>query len=94
MPKWRQREEGEEDRAKVGAQGQRPKRRWADGRKNSGPNFCRRPEGTEKIKVREGGLMVLKPGGAGTSHSTLNPAQGLERGRDGGEAKVMTYIRA
>jgi hypothetical protein len=23
----------------------------------------------------------------------LNPAQGLERGRDGGEVRVMTYIR-
>ena len=78
----------------MGAHEQRSKRRWEDGRTYSGPIFCRRPEGTEKIKVREGGLMVLKPGGAGTSHSTLNPAQGLERGRDGGEAKVMTYIRA
>jgi hypothetical protein len=29
-----------------------------------------------------------------TSHRTLNPAQGLERGRDGGEVKVMTFIRA
>ena len=85
MPKWRQREEGEEDRAKVGAQGQRPKRRWADGRKNSGPNFCRRPEGTEKIKVRAGGLMVLKPGGAGalaTAHSNL-PRVWREAGMEG-----------
>ena len=74
MPRGRQREEGEEEETKVGAQGQRPKRRWADGRKNSGPKICRRPEGTEKIKVRVGGLMVLKPGGAGalaTAHSTL-----------------------
>jgi hypothetical protein len=29
-----------------------------------------------------------------TSHRTLNPAQGLERGRDGGQVKVMTFIRA
>ncbi len=74
MPRGRQREEGEEEETKVGAQGQRPKRRWTDGRKNSGPIFCRRPEGTEKIKVRMRGLMVLKSGGAGaldTAHSTL-----------------------
>jgi hypothetical protein len=29
-----------------------------------------------------------------TGHRTLKPAQGLERGRDGGEVKVMTVIRA
>ena len=59
---------------KMGAHRQRSKRRWEDGRKNSGPIFCRRPEGTEKIKVRMKGLMVLKSGGAGaldTAHSTL-----------------------
>jgi len=54
-------EEGEEEETKVGAQGRRPKRRWTDGRKNSGPNFCRRPEGSEKTKVRVRGLMILKP---------------------------------
>jgi len=48
-------------RTKVGAQGQRPKKRWTDGRKNSGPIFCRRPEGSEKTKVRVRGLMILKP---------------------------------
>jgi hypothetical protein len=39
MPRGRQREEGEEEETKVDAQGQRPKRRWTDGRKNSGPIF-------------------------------------------------------
>jgi len=29
-----------------------------------------------------------------TGHRTLKPAQGLERGRDGGEVKVMVVIRA
>ena len=85
MPRGRQREEGEEEETKLGAQGQRPKRRWADGRKNSGPNFCRRPEGSEKTKVRVGGLMVLKPGGAGalaTAHSTL-PRVWREAGMEG-----------
>jgi hypothetical protein len=28
-----------------------------------------------------------------TSHRTLNPDQGLERGRDEEEVRVMTYIR-
>ena len=32
--------------------------------------------------------------GGRTSHHALKPAQGLERGRDGGEVKVMTVIRA
>ena len=85
MPRGRQREEGEEEETKVGAQGQRPKRRWADGRKNSGPNFCRRPEGSEKTKVRVGGLMVLKLGGAGvlaTAHSNL-PRVWREAGMEG-----------
>jgi hypothetical protein len=39
-----------------------------------GQKNCRRPEGTEKIKVRMRGLMVLKSGGAGalaTVNSTL-----------------------
>ena len=61
MPRGRQREEGEEDETKVGAQAQRPKRRWTDGRKNSEPIFCQRPEGSEKTKVRVRGLMILKP---------------------------------
>ena len=96
MPRGRQREEGEEEETKVGAQGQRPKRRWTDGRKNSGPIFCKRPEGSEKTKVRVRGLtcdpQTMRSGRTG--HSTLKPAQGLERGRDGGEVKVMTFIRA
>ena len=74
MPRGRQREEGEEEETKVGAQGQSPKRRWTDGRKNSVPFFCRRPEGSEKTKVRVKGLMILKPRGAGavaTAHSNL-----------------------
>ncbi len=75
MPKWGQREEGQEERIKMGAHGQRSKRRrWEDGRKHSGSIFCRCPEGTEKIKVRMRGLMVLKSEGAGalaTAHSTL-----------------------
>jgi len=37
------------------------KRRWTDGRKNSEPIFCQRPEGSEKTKVRVRGLMILKP---------------------------------
>ena len=41
---------------------------------------------------RTGGPEVRRSGC--TSHRTLNPAQGLERGRDGREVKVMTYIRA
>ena len=61
MPRGRQREEGEEEETKVGAQRQRPKRRWTDGRKNSGPIFCRRPEGSEKTKVRVRGLMRRLP---------------------------------
>ena len=61
MPRKRQREEGEEEEPKVGAQGQRPKRRWIDGRKSSGLIFCRRPEGSEKTKVRVRGLMIFKP---------------------------------
>jgi len=32
--------------------------------------------------------------GGCTSHRALKPAQGLERGRDGGEVKVMTVIWA
>ena len=32
--------------------------------------------------------------GGRTSCHTLTPAQGLERGRDGGEEKVMTVTRA
>ena len=71
MPKWGQREEGEEEKIKMGVHGQD---RNDDGRKYSGPIFCRRPEGTEKIKVRMRGLMVLKSEGAGalaTAHSTL-----------------------
>ena len=39
LAQWGQREEGEEEETKVDAQGQRPKRRWTDGRKNSGPIF-------------------------------------------------------
>jgi len=95
LPKWGQREEGEEEKIKMGAHGQRSKRRWEDGRTYSGPIFCRRPEGTEKIKVRMRGLMVLKSGGAGalaTAHSTL-PRVWREAG-DEGEVKVMTHIRA
>jgi hypothetical protein len=57
MPRGRQREKGEEEETKVGAQGQRRKRRWTDGKKSSGPNFCRRPEGSQKTKVGVGGLM-------------------------------------
>jgi hypothetical protein len=63
-------------------------RRW---RKNLGPIFCRRPEGTEKIKRIDGSQIRRSER---TSHRTLNPAQGLERGRDEGEVKVMTYILA
>ncbi len=33
-------------------------------------------------------------GGGRTSCHALTPAQGLERGRDGGEEKVMTVTRA
>jgi len=61
MPRGRQREEGEEEETKVGSQGQRPKRRWTDGRQNSGPTFWSRPEGSEKTKLRVRGLMILKP---------------------------------
>ena len=32
--------------------------------------------------------------GGRTSRRALKPAQGLERGRDGGEVKVMTITRA
>jgi len=32
--------------------------------------------------------------GGSTGSYALTPAQGLERGRDGGEVKVMTVIRA
>jgi hypothetical protein len=32
--------------------------------------------------------------GGSTGRYALTPAQGLERGRDGGEVKVMTVIRA
>ena len=39
---------------------------------------------------RTGGPEVRRSGC--TSHRTLNPAQGLERGRRGGEVKVMTCI--
>ena len=93
MPRGRQREEGEEEETKVGAQGQRPKRRWTDGRKNSGPIFCRRPEGSETTKVRVRGPDDPQTVRSGCT-SALKPAQGLERGRDGGEVKVMTVIRA
>jgi len=41
---------------------------------------------------RTGGPEVRRSGC--TSHRTLNPAQGLERGRRGGEVKVMTCIWA
>jgi len=69
-----QREEGEEEKMKMGTHGQRSKRRWEDVRKYSGTMFCKRPEGTEKIKVRMRGLTVLKSGGAValvSAHSTL-----------------------
>jgi hypothetical protein len=36
--------------------------------------------------------MILDPEERCTSHRTLNPAQGLERGRNEGEIRVMTYI--
>ena len=88
-------EEGEEEETKVGAQGRRPKRRWTDGRKNSGPIFCRRPEGSETTKVRVRGPDDPQTVRSGrTSHRAFKPAQGLERGRDGGGVKVMTVIRA
>jgi hypothetical protein len=41
-------------------------------------------------RVHQPGLMVLNP--EERVHRTLNPAQGLERGRNGGEVKVMSYM--
>jgi len=57
----------------------------------SDPWAHEREEGEEeKIMTYAGGPEVRRSGC--TSHRTLNPAQGLERGRRGGEVKVMTCI--
>ena len=61
------------------------------------PNFffVKCPDGSEKIEVR--GERTDDPQtmrGGSTGSYALTPAQGLERGRDGGEVKVMTVIRA
>jgi hypothetical protein len=52
------------------------------------------PEDAERInKVRMRGVAILESGGATASRRILNPAQGLESGRVGGEVRVMTCIR-
>ena len=53
------------------------------------------PDGSEKTSVR--GERTDDPQtmrGGSTGSYALNPAQGLERGRDGGEVKIMTVTRA
>jgi hypothetical protein len=57
--------------------------------------FVKCPDGSEKIYVR--GERTDDPQamrGERTGRRALTPAQGLERGRDGGEVKVMTVTRA
>ena len=44
-------------------------------------------------KVRLRGVTILESGGATTNRRMLNPAQGPESGKDGGEVRAMTYIR-
>ena len=53
------------------------------------------PDGSEKTSVRGAGTddPHAERGGR-TDRRALTPAQGLERGRDGGEVKIMTVTRA
>jgi hypothetical protein len=51
-------------------------------------------EDAERFKVRMRGVTILESGGAtALSRRILNPAQGLESSRVGGEVRVMTCIR-
>jgi hypothetical protein len=62
-------------------------------KESSEPNFL--SNGSERVLVR--GERTDDPQtmrGGSTGSYALTPAQGLERGRDGGEVKVMTVIRA
>ena len=57
--------------------------------------FVKCPDGSEKIYVK--GESTDDPQamrGERTGRRALTPAQGLERGRDGGEVKVMRVTRA
>jgi hypothetical protein len=47
-PRWMRKDKGRSDGGQMGGRTQ-------------GQFFCRRPEGSEKIKVRVRGLMILKP---------------------------------
>ena len=65
------------------------------GKLRAKPFFVKCPDGSEKIEVR--GERTDDPQtmrGGRTGRYALTPAQGLERGRDGGEVKVMTVTRA
>ena len=53
------------------------------------------PDGSEKTSVRGAGTDdPHAERGECTGRRALTPAQGLERGRDGGEVKIMTVTRA
>ncbi len=57
--------------------------------------FAIGPDGSEGNWVKgEGTDDPQAEGGGRTGCRALAPAQGLERGRDGGEEKVMTVTRA
>jgi hypothetical protein len=63
---------------------------------SSDPNFffVKCPDGSEKIEVRGERTDDPQPmRGGNTGNYALTPVQGLERGRDGGEVKVMTVTR-
>ena len=57
--------------------------------------FVKCPDSSERVQVsgeRTDDPQTMRGGSTGSY--ALTPAQGLERGRDGGEVKVMTVIRA
>ena len=65
------------------------------GGKDRSQFFVKGPDGSEKTEVKgEGTDDPQAMRGERTGRRALTPAQGLERGRDGGEVKVMTVTRA
>ena len=57
--------------------------------------FVKGPDGSEETQVKgEGTDDPQAMRGGRTGRYALTPVQGLERGRDGGEVKVMTVIWA
>ena len=65
------------------------------GGKDRSQIFVIGPDGSEETEVKgEGTDDPQAERGERTSGHALTPAQGLERGRDGGEVKVMTVTRA